>query len=135
MNHNSNILECVFVEAADTDKRFAVVCCYRHPSLNDSSCFTYLLSDMLHSISGNCHDCFICGCFNLDLLEIENGYNICRFYDSINSLAFIPKICKLIRITEYSFSLLDNIFVNNPFNYKSGIERFDFTDNVANSLS
>ena len=46
MNRNSDVLECVFVEVADTDKMFVVGCCYRPPSPNDSSCFTYLLSEM-----------------------------------------------------------------------------------------
>ena len=40
MNHNSDVLECVFVEVADIDKRFVVGYCYRPPSLNDFSCFT-----------------------------------------------------------------------------------------------
>ena len=132
-NHNSDVLECVFVEVADTDKTFAVGCCYRPPSPNNSynsSCFTNLLSEMLHSISGKYHDCFVCGDFNLDLLKIDNDHNISRFYDSINSLAFIPVISKPTRITDDSFSLIDNIFVNNPFNYKSGILKFDLTDHL-----
>ena len=93
MNHNSDVLECVFVEVANTDKRFAVCCCYRPPFLNDYNCFTNLLPDLLHSISGKYHNCFVCADFNLDLLKRDTEYNISRFYDSINSLAFIPVIC------------------------------------------
>ena len=132
MNHNSDVLECVFVEVADNDKRFAVGCCYRTPSssLNNSSCFTNSLSEVLHSISGKYHDCFICENFNLDLLETDNDHEISRFYDSINSLDFIPVISKPTLITDDSFSLIDNIFVINPFNDRSGILKFDLTDHL-----
>ena len=64
----------------------------------------------------------------MDLLKIENDLNISRFYDSINSLAFNPVISKLTRTTDDSFSLIDNIFANNPFNYKSGFLNFDLND-------
>ena len=100
INHNSDVLEFVFLEVADTEKKFAKGCCYRPPSLNDSSCYTNLLSEMLHSIRGNYQDCFFCGDFNLDLLKIENDYFIFRLYDSINSLTFIPVISKPTRLTD-----------------------------------
>ena len=70
---------------------------------------------MLHSISGSYHDCFNCGEFNLDLLKIDNDHNISGFYGSVNSLAFIPVISMPTRIAHDSFSLIDNIFVKNPF--------------------
>ena len=54
---------------------------------------------MLQSISGNDHEFFICGDFNLDLLKTNDDNKISRFYDSINSPAFIPVINKPTRIT------------------------------------
>lgn len=50
-SHNSNVLECMFVEVADTDQNFPLCCCYGPQPINDSSCFTKLSSEMLHSIS------------------------------------------------------------------------------------
>ena len=38
-NHNSDVVECVFIKVADIEKKIAVGCCYRPPSINDSSCF------------------------------------------------------------------------------------------------
>lgn len=50
--------------------------------------------------------------------------------DSINSIAFILTISWPTCITEESSSLIDNIIVNKPSNYKSEISNFDLTDNL-----
>ena len=127
---NTDIIECIFVEVSGYGRKLAVGCCYRPHCISDSTYFSEALSNKLHFISRDYQNCVLCGDFNLDLLKIENDYNISRFYDSMSSLAFLPTIDKPTRITNDSISLIDNIFINNPFIYKSGILKFDVTDHL-----
>ena len=56
---------------------------------------------------------YLCGDFNIDLLQIETKQNYNQCYDMLCSYGFLPKIIQPTRVTEYHSTLIDNIFSNN----------------------
>ena len=69
MSQNLDIVECVFVDVAVTEKKNTVACRYKPLYIYDSSCFINSLSQILHGVSGGHQDCFFCEEFNLDYLQ------------------------------------------------------------------
>ena len=56
---------------------------------------------------------YLCGDFNIDLLQIETNNKYQQFYDVLCSYGFLPKIIQPTCVTEHTSSLIDNIFSNN----------------------
>ena len=52
------------------------------------------------------------------------------FYDHANSISFIPTIHKPTRITDQTFSLIDNILVNHLENFRAGLLSYDVSDHM-----
>ena len=71
---------------------------------------------------------FICGDFNIDLLAIGNGAADSGFLDTLAANSFLPLITKPTRITDISFSLINNIFSTNLTNISSGVILSDLSD-------
>ena len=107
-----------------------IAACYRPPSSN----FHFFLDSLLCKLDGlrlnNNTKCVLCGDFNVDYLKYSEDQNSSNFYDSLNSIAFLPTIYKPTRITENSFSLIDNILVSNPTNFRAGIFTIDISDHL-----
>ena len=55
---------------------------------------------------------FICGDFNVNLLEISTNAHFNNYFESIISKGFFPRITLPTRIQPPSFSLIDNILCN-----------------------
>ena len=72
---------------------------------------------------------YLCGDFNINLLQIQTNQHFNQFYDSLTSTGFIPKITLPTRISETSATLIDNIFTNNIDRaHVSGILSRKFSD-------
>ena len=72
---------------------------------------------------------YLCGDFNINLLQIQTNQHFNQFYDSVTSTGFIPKITLFTRILETSATLIDNIFTNNKDRvHVSGILSRTFSD-------
>ena len=56
---------------------------------------------------------FICGDFNINLLEINNNRHFNTHFDSIIAKGFFPRITLPTRIQASSCTLIDNILTNN----------------------
>lgn len=56
--------------------------------------------------------CFVCGDFNIDLLNPLNQNTITEFINAMYSMSLYPSIIRPIRITTHSATLIDNIFTN-----------------------
>ena len=56
---------------------------------------------------------YLCGDFNIDLLQIETDNKYQQFYDMLCSYGFLPKIIQPTSVTEHNSSLINNIFSNN----------------------
>lgn len=124
-------VECIFVECSFKNKKVITGCIYRPPS-GDINTFLVsvenILGDLYNSYSGT--DFFICGDFNVNLLEYDSD-NLCgSFMNLMSSNSLLSLITKPTRINDVTgnHSLLDNIFCKNPVMYNSGILVSDLSD-------
>ena len=124
---NSDHLECIFANLSYGDKTIVVGSCYRPPNITNYHVFISDLSSKLSVIGTNCST-LICGDFNLDLLKMDSDPTVSNFMDTMHTFGLIHTISKPTRITENTFSLIDNIFISNSLQYSSGILSFDITD-------
>ena len=68
------------------------------------------------------------GDFNIDLMKYCNCNVINQFLSAIYAYSFLPLIDKPSRITDSSFSLIDNIFTNN---FNSDISSGLFVNDIS----
>ena len=93
-------------------KNIVVASIYRHPRYNLTDFISYLEKCLNILVKEN-KEIYLCGDFNIDLLQIETNQNYQHFYDMLCSYGFLPKIIQPTRVTEQHSSLIDNIFSNN----------------------
>ena len=72
--------------------------------------------------------CVLLGDFNLDLLKFKSHLSIENFLNTLGSYYFQPRILQPTRITDYSATLIDNIFFNS-------LEHFSICGNLCYDLS
>ena len=74
---------------------------------------------------------FVCGDFNIDLLKNGEHVGTTKFVDAMYSIGLYPLIDKPSRITQYSATLIDNIFTNELTNQIiSGLLINDISDHL-----
>ena len=74
---------------------------------------------------------YLCGEFNVNLLNYHHHNGTRDFVDSLVSLSLFPCITKPTRITRDASTIIDNIFTNNIFHTdKSGLLMNDITDHL-----
>ena len=105
--------EAIWIEIEiEKAKNIISGCVYRHPS-SDENKFTNYISKCLTTISIENKKCYVTGDFNIDLLK----YDICSKYKKLlnyhDFFWFLPHILQPSRITEFSATLIDNIYGNN----------------------
>ena len=71
------------------------------------------------------YDLMLYGDFNIDLLN-KDCNNSTLFLNTMYSLSFLPNISRPTRITDNSATLIDNLFINEPCNFESGILNFRY---------
>ena len=120
LTKNSNILESVVIQIKFSNKSLLVGAFYRPPHSNPEE-FTDYFNACFSRFLNNNTEALICGDFNLDLLKISDDLHSNTFYNTVNSLSLIPTIMKPTRITDFSYSLIDNILTNYFENFSSGI--------------
>ena len=108
-------------------KNIIVSCIYRAPGTNIDLC-TNIIEDLLQSINPNKY-IYICGDFNIDLLEIDDHFKTTNYMNTLTSYGIFPTITKPTRVTKDTSTLIDNIFTNalTP-NYTSGLLVTDISD-------
>ena len=116
------------METVKKNCRLLIISIYRPPSAN-SILFIDKLSELMSIISGNGYDeIILCEDFNLDILNCDNNENTLNLLNSLTSQSLIPIITKPSRITNQTASLIDNIFINQPKGFVSGILISDISD-------
>ena len=100
----------------DSNKNVVCGCVYRHPRQNPEEFFQYL--DLtLSKISKENKEIYICGDFNMNLLNSDSNTHCSNFYNLLNSSGFLPLILHPSRVVEgQNPSLIDNIFSNSTSN-------------------
>ena len=127
---NSIDFECVFIEIEQNTKPIIVGCIYRPPnSVNEA--LLHFINEKISSINYNQKLCILAGDFNLDFLKYHIDPAVSTFFDELYSVSMIPTITLPTRQVNDSSSLIDNIFISNPVNYKSGVMNVDISDHFA----
>jgi hypothetical protein len=107
-------IESIFVEItqANSKKNIIVGAIYRPPNTELDNFIVHISSIL--SVLGKepSKPRFITGDFNLDLLKYETHLPTNDFLNSFLEHAYLPLITKPTRVTEYSATLIDNIFTN-----------------------
>lgn len=125
-----DIMECVTVEIEiEKGQNIIISSVYRTPG----SCIDTFRDQMvgMYSRLNNRKMLFVCGDFNIDLLNQQCQRNMFEFINSMYSLGLYPSITRPSRITTHSATLIDNIFTN-VINKKvnSGLIINDTTDHL-----
>ena len=118
-----SFIECIFLEITCGDRVFVVGCVYKPPDADFNS-FVQALEDILACVSRViCCEVFICGDFNLNILNLLTCDNNVDFLNLMIANSYSPVITKPSRIddTTNSYTLLDNIFCKSPTRYISGL--------------
>ena len=128
-------VEDIWLEFRHDNKTYTFCTCYRHPGGNITH-FVSALESSIQTMSSKAV-CFFCGDINIDLLQADS----CKMYDEYLKLMlcsqFIPSITLPTRITDYSITLIDHIFVRLPEKMlankiKSGNLFCDISDHLPN---
>ena len=107
---NCDNVEDVWIECAINNQKFVVGSVYRHPG-NKPKLFQERLENVTFKIQNETCRAFVCGDFNIDGCKINVNPQTTNFYESLLAQNFIPTISLPTRITEYSITLIDNIFM------------------------
>ena len=100
-------------------KRLIICCIYRAPNTDLA-----LLNEHINLIcsKNNSKNIYICGDFNVDLLQYDKRVETNDFIDQLNSHGLQPLITRSTRITRDTKTLIDNIFTTDFNSHKeSGI--------------
>ena len=124
---NEPFIETVFAEISLPNKSINVGCCYRPPN-SDINLFQNFIESKVSSIASSSCDLVFCGDFNLDMLKINEDLNSEAFYQAMNSYSLTPIISRPTRVTDSSFTLIDNFFVSNLNSFTSGIFSVNVSD-------
>lgn len=126
-----NICETILLDISYRSCKYTIISLYRPPSgdLNEfNSALSLFLDSNMRTFKGNT---VIAGDFNIDLLKTEQHSDSNGFFDTMLLHGFVPTITRPSRITESSFTLIDNIFVNCfSDSYSSGLIYENFSDHL-----
>ena len=125
--------ECIFIEFSGHSvghiHDIIVGLMYRPPN-TDAPLFTDALRNIHSKLTNERKTCILMGDFNIDLLKFQTHDKTNEFLDSLFASSYLPLITKPTRITDYSATLIDNIFCNNPAHHNviSGLLNTDISD-------
>ena len=130
MSITSDNIETIFIQTEYQNKKIVMGCIYRPPN-TDINNFNKSLSDILNKLNRKKQPLtFIAGDFNIDIKHFNTHPTTADFLNIMSSFSFIPTIKKPTRITSHSATVIDNIFVNNLSEIKSGILYNDLSDHL-----
>ncbi|XP_013868123.1 uncharacterized protein LOC106520513 [Austrofundulus limnaeus] len=123
------VMECITIEIQfEKQKNIMVSCVYRAPA-SDTEVFTNYMETLFAKMHQKV--IFICGDFNIDMLNPNMVKSTSNFIDTMHSLGLYPLITKPSRITTHSSTLIDNIFTNYmESKLRSGLLINDISDHL-----
>ena len=105
-------MESTFIEIVNPKKSNIVGTMYKHPSMDLIDFDINYLNNLLEKVSKEQKFVFLLGEFNISLLNYNVHKLTNEFLDSLASNSFLPNIFQPTRITNYSKTLINNIFTN-----------------------
>ena len=135
LNSVNSSYEAIWVEIKQKSRNIICACVYRHPNSNDSD-FTNYISNCLKKINKEKKESYIAGDFNYDLLKYDTNARNSDFLNIMSSFGFLPSILQPTRITEFTSTLIDNIYSNNVDQAsRSGNILISFADHFTHFIS
>ena len=125
-----DLFECCTLEILISGHRNSIVSCiYRCPGSN-TDIFSEHIVQLFFELTMR-KTVFLCGDFNIDILKHKVNQGTKSFLDTMYSIGLYPLIDRPTRISNHSFTLIDNVFTN-VTNHKvtSGILVSDITDHL-----
>ena len=111
--YSQSYLESVFVELIlRGQKNIIVGCIYKHPLMDVNDFNHSYLSPFLSKTSKENKSLILLGDFNINLLKSNSVSSSSDFLDLLGSYELLPSITLPTRISNYSSTLIDNIFVS-----------------------
>ena len=110
-------------------KNIRICVAYRQPGTDIDD----FIETVVKVFDNSCNSkmCYLCGDINIDLLKYENHKGTRDFLNALSSLGMFPLIDRPSRITEYSATLIDNIFSNNLYErISNGLLINDISDHL-----
>ena len=101
-------------------KNIIVISLYRRPG-TDIDSFNGLIDNICSNLKAENKFVFWAGDFNINILNTGSHKATDEFVNIMMSNSFYPAITKPTRITEFSATIIDNIFCNIPANSFTGI--------------
>ena len=112
-----NVAESLFIEIVKPQgKNIVTGVIYRPPNQNVDE-FLTMTNELLSKISKENKICYLMGDFNLNLMNHQSHSATGEFLDALYSNMFFPLITRPTRLTSHSATLIDNIFVNQFFEW------------------
>ena len=106
--------ESIFIEGINAKgKNLIIGCNCRHPCMNLNEFIDVFMLDLLQKMSKKDKAMMLMGDFNIDLLKYDTNTDSIAFLDSMNTNFLRPYITTPTRVSTYSETLIDNIFLNN----------------------
>ena len=132
-------IETLFIEIPHNDKTFLIGVVYRVPNTN-VEIFNETLNKLIEPIRNN-FEIILVGDFNICLLKDDNRTQ--SFRNALQSNYLFPSILEPTRVAtvlrngsyNVTRTLIDNIFINNRLNHKSGIIYSPISDHYPIFLS
>ena len=128
---NLDRVEDLWNEITVNNKPYVVGVIYRHPacSMAELDTFSKSVYDTLHNLNLKKTNFCILGDFNIDLSRIREYNNTRNYADNLLSCSVKCVIDQPTRVTAYSKTLLDHIYVNSrQQNVSGGIAVSDISD-------
>ena len=109
--------QCIELSLKRNNKKKYITCnVYKPPNLliDDLNLFNNEFTNSLSYLSQFHRDTYVCGDFNIDLLQIYTNERYYQYFENIISCGFVPRITLPTRICDSGnrSTLIDNIFTN-----------------------
>ena len=108
------MIESTFVEITNkNEKNMVAGCIYKQPNQTIPDFLDNHLFPLLETVSHENKQILIKADFNINLLNYDDK-NTANFLDTMFSYSYLPFINTPTRVTDYSKTLIDNVFYNKP---------------------
>src|SRR6218665_2887309 len=107
-----NAFESIFIKLPQKTSSDIILGSIYRPPGNSISEFISDFHPILHYLTKTNKRIFIAGDFNINILKLDEHHPTGNFLNIMASFKFIPAILRPTRITEFTATLIDNIYTN-----------------------
>lgn len=131
LSTTEEFIETIFIEIPVEKSKNKIIGVTYRPPASDNDKFIKTLENIFKTIQNENKAAYILGDFNIDLLKQNNFYTQ-DFFNLLKTFGFYPFISKPTRITEFTATVIDNIFSNASVSTKNqaGIFVVDISDHL-----